>query len=536
MNLMSKIITGLLCSAISMGAFAGVDYDKKEIKSYLTSEPPDLNGMKATDQVSIQILGHVMEGLTTYDKRGKITPGVAESWNIDDKKAVFKLRKNAKWSDGKVVTANDFVFAWRNVVDPKTASQYAFIMYNLKNAEKINQGKADIKTLGVKAVDDYTLEVEFEKPTPYFTSLTAFVTYYPAREDIVKKHGEKYAAEYNTAIYNGPFKITKWVHGASLKLEKNSNYWNAKKVKINVIDFPYVTSDPNAIFNLFKDNKIAHASLNSETIKDALKQKLKLKKFSDGSVFYIEFNYRDSRVTRNKNFRKAIQAVWNPKELVDKIIALPGNLPAYSLFPVWLKGENATFRKEYPAKKVSLDTKKAKEYLELAKKELGIKEFKPIVLLIGDSDTARKQAEYMQDLLKKRLGLDVKLDIQTFKQRLAKMTTGEFDMVAAGWGPDFDDPMTFADLFASWNENNRGKYKSAEYDKYVKVAQKSNDLKERLNAFAKLQELIVDDVVILPQYERGIIYVQNNELKGMVRNVIGADPNFIHASVKKPKK
>jgi len=508
-----------------------VDFEKQKVTIALADEPPSLNSIKSTDQISFFILGHTNEGLLNYGKRNKLAAGVAEKWEVNDKGAKFWLRKNAKWSDGKPVTAHDFVFAWRTVVNPTTASEYAFIMYPVKNAEAITNGKKSPDTLGVKAIDDYTLEVTFERPCGYFLGLMAFGTYYPVREDFYKAQGERYAADKENLLFNGPFKLTHWVHGAALKLEKNEHYWNKGAVHLNEVDMPYITSDALARFNLFKDGKIATTGLDGETLKNALQNKYKIRKFSDGAIFYQEFNYREGRVTANIHFRKALQLVFDPNELVDKVVAVPGNIPARSLIPLWVKGVEDKFRKEYPAKEISVDIKKAKEHLAIAKKELGLTEFPPLVLLVGDSPTASKQAEYLQNLYKKNLGLDVKIDKQIFKQRLAKMSVGDFDMVSAGWGPDFNDPMTFADLFASWNENNNGRYNNPEYDKLIRIAQNSADPKIRMDAFSKMQDIIIDDVAILLQYEAGSVYVQSRKLKGVSRRVIGADPSYVNARV-----
>ena len=215
------------------------------------------------------------------------------------------------------------------------------------------------------------------------------------------------------------------------------------------------------------------------------------------------------------------------------MLATPGNLRGESLFPVWLDGVNDKFRKEYRAPRASVDPVKAKAFLAKAKQELGIDEIPPLVLLVSDSPTAAKQAEYLQGLLKSRLGLDLKIDIQTFKQRLAKMTAGEFDLVGAGWGPDFDDVMTFGNLFASWNLNNRGRYNNPEYDRLVRVAMASSEPKIRMDAMGELQQILFDGAVMLPQYEQGVIYLLHPKLKGVVRRVVGADPDFTYARVVK---
>lgn len=524
----------LLCLAVAGNAVAqeaAVDFENQRITIALTQEPPQLNGMKATDQVSILVLSHVMEGLVRYDRRGQIVPGVAERWEMDDTGATFWLRSDAKWSDGQPVTAHDFVFAWQNALNPATASEYAFILYPVKNGEAVNKGEMPVTALGVSAEDDYTLRVEFERPTGYFVKLTAFTTYFPVRRDFFESRGDRYAADATDLLYNGPFKMTEWVHSASLRMVKNQDYWDRDKIVLNEINAGYITADTRARLNLFIDDKIVHTRLDGETYKDALTQKFRIRRFSTGSVFFLEYNHRPERVTSNLNLRRAIQYTFDGDEFVNKVLATPGNLPGRSLFPVWLDGVNDKFRQEYPPEVISPDTAKALDYLEKAKAELSVDEIPPLVLLVSDSPTAAKQAEYMQGLLKSKLGLDIKIDIQTFKQRLAKMTAGDFDIVGAGWGPDFDDVMTFGDLFASWNLNNRGRYSNPEYDRLVRVAMNSSVPQVRMDAMAGLQQIVQDDAIILPQYEQGVIYLMHPKLRGVVRRVVGADPDFTYGRV-----
>ena len=527
------------CLAIQFAQFTqaqveatSVDYDSQTITIALAQEPPQLNSMKATDTVSIMVLGHVMEGLVRYDRRGNVVPGVAERWELNDKGATFWLRKDALWSDGQPVTAHDFVFAWQNALRPVTASEYAFILYPIKNAEAINTGQMEPETLGAVAVDDYKLEVTFERPTAYFLKLTAFSTYLPVREDFWKSRGGTggtFAADAEDLLYNGPFEMTEWVHSASLKMVKNQRYWNKRAIKLNAINADYITADTRARLNLFIDGKIVHTRLDGETYKDALTQRFRIWRFNTGSVYFLEYNHRPGRVTRNLNLRRAIQHVFDPDEMVNKVLATPGNLRGESLFPVWLAGVNDKFRREYPAPLAAYDLAMAKQYLAKAREELG--EIPPLVLLVSDTPTSAKQAEYLQGVLGSKLGLDIKIDIQTFKQRLDKMTKGEFDIVGAGWGPDFDDIMTFGDLFASWNLNNRGRYNNPEYDRMVKIAMNNTDPKTRMDAMAQAQQILHDDAVVLPQYEQGVIYLRHPRVKGVVRRVVGADPDYTSASV-----
>jgi oligopeptide transport system substrate-binding protein len=236
-------------------------------------------------------------------------------------------------------------------------------------------------------------------------------------------------------------------------------------------------------------------------------------------------------LTANVNLRRALALVSDPGELVYKVMKVPGNLPGVSLFPAWLPGVNGLFRQEYPPATVHVDVAEARRYLELAKQELGVETMPPLILLTGDDPLSNSQAEYFQNVFKRTLDIDVKIDKQIFKQRLAKMTAGQFDMVAAGWGPDYDDPLTFGDLFSSWNKNNRGAYSNPELDRYVRIAQSSLDPKARMDAFGAIQKIVQEDVVIIPSYERGLVYVRNPRLNGIVRRVVGADPDYTSAYI-----
>jgi len=511
---------------------AALDWQGRKVTLAMTSEPPDLNSTTSTDAVSIMVLNHVMEGLLTYDPDGNLVAGVAERWQLREDGARFWLRKDARWSDGRPLTAHDFVFAWRQVLAPATASQYAFILFPLANAQAINEGQLPPERLGVQALDRYTLEVRFSRPCPYFPGLTAFATLYPVNEAFYRSRGERYAADAGDLLYNGPFRLTQWVHGASLKMEKNQHYWNREQVWLNEIDVPYITEDGNARFNLFRDNHIALAdNLGEQTLGGALRERMQIKSFLDGGIFYLEFNHRPDRVTRNLHLRKAIQAVFNANDFVYKVLGSPGTYPAYTLFPRWMKGERDLFKREYPPRKPTVDIQRARDYLAAAKRELGVDSLPALTLLADDSAGGNRSAEFLQTLFKQTLGLEIKVDVQIFKQRIAKMTSGDFDLVMAGWGPDYNDLLTYADLFMSVNLNNRGRYSSQVYDHWVEVAQNTVDVKSRMRAFGQLQQILFDDVVILPMYERGKVYVQHPNLRGVIRRAVGGDPNFNYAVI-----
>ena len=506
-----------------------VDYENRSITLVLEQDPPQMDSTRSTDAISTRVLGHVMEGLTRYDDRNRLTAGVAERWEIREDGATFWLREDARWSDGRPVTAHDFVFAWRRVQDPATTSEYAFIMYGIENAEAVNTGELPIEALGVEAVTDYRVEVRFERPIAFFDRLVAFATFLPVREDFVRAQGDRYGSSATTLLYNGPFAISRWSRGARLTLDQNPEYWDRDSIWLERIDFGYITADTRAELNLFRDGKVAMANLDSETMHNALQQRWRIHRFDDGVLFYVGFNHRPDRLTRNRNLRRAFDLTFDPHEFVNRIIATPGNRPGISLFPAWMQGAEGRLREEVPPRPSEVDLERARHYLELAREELGLERFPPIVLLTGDSPTANKQAEYLQSMWGQTLGLEIRVDVQIFRQRLAKMTAGDYDLVLAGWGPDYNDPLTFGDLFASWNLNNRGRYANDELDHWVRRAQNELDPHLRAQAFGEIQRIVAEDVVVIPTYERARLYVMHPRLKGVVRRQISPDPDFNRA-------
>ena len=535
---MFRKLFGPFLILLSFGVAAqdtAVDYATQSVQIALSSEPRNLNSIRATDALSIFYLEHAMEGLLRKDARNQLVGGVAERWEMEDTTARFWLRQDAMWSDGVPVTAHDFVFAWREVVNPQIAAEYASIMYMVKNGEAINQGKMPLDALGITAIDDYTLEVELEAPTGYFLNLMSFMIFYPVREDFYKAQSGRYFADVRNMVFNGPFKITSWIHGASIRMEKNPLYWNADTIELNVIDTPYITNDSAARFNLFKDGKLAIENgiqgLSAEQLRGALDYRMRIRSHSDGSLFYLEFNHRPERPTSNLNLRKAIQAVYDSQELVYKVIGIAGYIPGKALVPVYMNGVNGKFRQEYPIVEAELSLEKARQYLALAKQELGIEEFPPLSILGDTGELPILEAQYFQSLLKRTLDLDIKVDLQQFKIRLDKMLSGDFDLVLAGWGPDYEDPMTFVDLFASWNVNNRGRYASDEYDSHVRLAQSTSDQQVRMDAMGKAQQLIIDDAVILPNFERVANTVQHPKLEGVLFKQTGASMVLTYARV-----
>jgi len=513
-------------------AIQGIDVARKAVAINLVDEPKTLDAQKADDTIALTILNHVQEGLVRMDARNVVVPGMAESWKETSPTSYeFKLRTTNVWSDGKPVTAGDFVYAWQRGVDPKTASPYAFILFYLKNAQAINEGKMPLDQLGVKAVDDHTLVVTLENPTGFFLRVLPFATYAPSRKDIVELHGEKYAADADKIPFNGPWTITEWNHNASIKLVKNEKYWNKDAIAINEINMPYLIRDENSEYNMFKAGKYAlMQTISKELLPNAQESKFQIRKYNSGTVWYLQVN-TTRPTTANKNLRKAIQFALDRNEFVTQVIGIPGAKPIYGIIPEYFPGVAKSYGEEYPLSFKDSDLETAKKHLAAAKKELGVAEIPEISILASDSNTARRDMEYVQRYLKEKLGLQIKLDFQTFKVRLERSDRKDFDIVYSGWGPDYLDAMTFADLHTSWNGNNNTGWKSAELDALIKTAMSSTDAKVRLDAMAKTEEILVEDAPIIPIYQAARVYVQDPRLVGVLRRTVGPDPDFYYARI-----
>ena len=415
----------------STTAAKAIDVENQSITIAIREEPPQLNTTLATDASSGMVLSHVMEGLLRMSMDDQLEPALAERWQITETQATFWLRNDAKWSDGKPITAHDFIFAWKTALLPELGSQYAFLLYAIKNGRAINEGTMPPESLGVSAADDFTLIVELERPIAFFDKMVTFQTYFPIREDFYNSTNGRFGADAAEMLYSGPFVISNWVHGSSILLERNPYYWDQDKISLKTINIGYITSDAGATLNFFKDEKIAYTTLQAENLTNALEQRWHIQREQDGTVFFLEFNHRDDRVTRNHNLRRAMQLVMDMEELVYKVTKLPGYIPGKSLFPGWLQGINDKFRKEYPVPELKLNRELARQHLEMARRELGIDKIPEIVLLSGDNPVSNIQSEWTQAVLKAHLDIDVKIDKQIFKQRLAKMTQffGKLDFI-----------------------------------------------------------------------------------------------------------
>jgi len=479
----------------------------------------------ASDVESFTTYTQVYEGLVReVEKNGVVTTELAGAekvtTNADKTVYTFKLR-DAKWSDGKAVTAQDYVFAWTRQADPNTAADYMMFLdeIGVKNAKEFSEGKVGADQLGVKAVDDKTFEVTLKAPTAFFESACAFKGLVPGREDLFKAQGDKYGTDFKTMAYNGPFIIGDYQKGSKVVYKKNETYWNAKAIKLQTCN-ANIIDEPATVVKMFESKELDMAGATGDDLAK-LKAKAEAKEFRhntgyDPSVSYLYLNVEKS-VLKNAKVRLALSLALNRQQYLDVIFKR--HYPAFGIVPQKMAAGTKDYRKEVaePLKDVKEDPKKL---MEEGLKELGITDPSKVELTIlngKQSSTSKALSEYVQKTYLDAFGIKIiikySVDNPTYFTERQK---GNFDICSGGWGADYNDVNSFFACFTSDSQNNNGKYNSPEYDRLVKGAAKESDPAKRVEMYKKAeQEIIVKDAALIPTHYRDINNFQHNYLKGM---------------------
>ncbi|MFB5266196.1 peptide ABC transporter substrate-binding protein [Paenibacillus enshidis] len=504
----------------------------------LMSEPPTFDPAQAQDSQTNTVLKTMYEGLTRMGEDGKEQPGVAESWEIseDGLTYTFKLRDNAKWSNGDPVTANDFVFAWQRVLDPSTAPAppYAYQLYYIKNAEAYNltgtegyKGTAvkDFADVGVKAVDDHTLEVKLENPTPYFLGLTSFYTYYPVHSSV--EGNDKWAVNKDTMITNGPFTLTDWTKGQTIEVSKNENYWDKDSIKLSKIHMSLVNSGATELSS-YQSGQLDFAGHPTGEIPTdqipAVKQQLPDEFHVKGiaSTYYYLFNTKE-KPFNNVKVRKAFAMAIQRQPLVDNV-TLGGQLPAYGFVPPGIKGATDEFRNEIKdSAYFTEDLTEAKKLLAEGMAEEGVTSIPPVTLIYNSSEAHQKIALAVADMWKKNLGVDVQTQNQEWGVFLDNRRQLNYQIARAGWTADFNDPINFLEMWTANSGNNDSGYANPAYDALIKQAKETTDPAARNEIFAKAEKILIqDDMVVAPIYYYTNVSLTKPNVKGIQIDFSGA--------------
>ncbi|MDI3310306.1 MAG: peptide ABC transporter substrate-binding protein [Thermoanaerobacterium sp.] len=521
---LSAVLTGCGGSATNSASNSG--NDKQVLNLNLVQEPSTLDPQKATDVVSIDILTEVLDGLTRYDKNGKIEPGsgLAKSWDIskDGLTYTFHLR-DAKWSDGNPITAQDFEYAWKRALDPKTASQYAYQLFYIKGAEEYNAGKGTADQVAVKALDDKTLQVTLKAPTPQFLGLTSFVTYLPLEKSVYEKYGDKIGTDPDKLVYSGPFVISQWNHEQSITLKKNKDYWDSSSVKLQTVNFTMI-KDNNTLVQNYDSGTLDSIFVPGDYI-DKYKSSSEYSDKALATNWYIQFNTKNP-VFKNADIRKAFTLAIDRKSFVEQVTK-DGSIPAEAVVPPGIPGYNGDFRKEAgEAYFKDNDVLQAKELLKKGMSELGISKLPTITLLGDDTDNAKKYDQALQQMWSQNLGVNVQIQNVAFKVRIDMMDKGNYDMVFAGWGADYNDPLTFLDMWETNNGNNTAFYSNPQYDKLIDEAKVNGDLKARNDELIQAEKILMDDMPIGPVYFQARQFVVKPYVKDLYFPTFGSDWEF----------
>ncbi|ASK62578.1 peptide ABC transporter substrate-binding protein [Virgibacillus phasianinus] len=493
---------------------------------------PTMDSSMATDEYAFQFLNETMEGLYRLGENVELKPGIAKDHKVSDDGLTwtFDLREDAVWSNGDPVTAHDFVYAWRRAVNPKTGSEYGPYMMGgvIKNATAVSEGEMPVEKLGVKADGDYTLVVTLEKPTPYFESLAAFVTFLPLNEKFVEKQGDKYATSTDTLLFNGPFTLSDWKStSSSWNLIKNEKYWDAESVKLNKITYD-VVKDPQTAVDLYEKGEVDRAGLSSDLV-DKYSSHEDFEIVPGTGVFYLKFNQTTSDALANVNIRKAISRAINKQALVDEILN-NGSVVANGLIPSDFSKHPETgedFR-EINGDLVTFDVDKAQEFWKKGLEEIG-KEKVTLEFLGGDGETTKTMNEYIANQLESNLpGLEITLKQVPFEQRLELDTKMDYQIQFAGWLPDFLDPYTFLNLWLTDGGNNMMGYSDPKYDKLVQstVNELALEPVKRYEAFLEAEKVLFEDAAIAPLYQEAGAVLTSPKMKGYIRNPMGAPTEY----------
>ena len=529
---MKKILVLLmmLIFIISCGKNGG---SSKTFTLNLSDEPKSIDPQLSTDVLGGTVDDLITEGLTRKGKNGTFVPGLAEKWDksADGLKWTFHLRNGIKWSNGDPITANDFKNGWLRALKPETASEYAYMLYAIKNAENYNKKKGTAEQVGIKVIDDKTLEVTLEAPVPYFDSLVAFKTYAPLNQKFFDETGDKYFTEADKTVSSGAYTMESWTHGSEMTFKKNPNYWDNSNVNLETVVYKIIP-DNNSALNAFNNKEVDVTAITSEQAK-GFKDNPKMVSKNDGSVWYLLFNF-NNKTLANLKIRKALLMAIDREGLVKNVLNGYGTA-AKTFVPkgIGIKGLNdKDFTEGVPTSILAYNPQEAKKLLEEGLKETGATKFPNMSMLLNESGNNKVIAEYIQEQLRKNLGIELSLEAMTAQERFSRMSQKNFDLVFAGWSGDYPDAITYLDLFESTGGNNHGSYKNPQYDALVKTVRSTADQNTRIPALIQIEKIIAEDVPVGVLFHREKQYLVDKKVNGIGFTPIGGEFYFGSLSLK----
>ena len=533
MAMVAGLATG--CGTPGGGSSDGDSSDGKVFRYAVNTLPTTLDPTKGQSIGDNEIQHAITEGLTR-NTAGDVKPGIAESWDEseDGLTYTFHLRKDAKWSDGEPITAGDFEYSWKRLVNPETASPYAFIGDCLKNGQAIEQGNMDVEELGVKAVDDNTLEVTLEHPTSYFLSLIGSSGQFaPLRQDIVEKYGTDFAATSEKNVYSGPFVMTSSEDNV-WTFEKNDNYWDKDSINLDKCELNYVENTDTQL-SMYEAGDLDYVQVPTAYVPD---YKDKAEVFANGNVDFCYINSKsDNPVLGNKNFRLALNYALNRNDYNK--LANADTYTAFNglVFP-GLQAKGTTYGEAYDLNSYSYqldgDQDKATEYLNAAMQELGIANASDITVEVvtTDADSSKRIVETLQEQWQNALGINVKIRQVTYADIYGKVfPEHDYEIGYGGWGSDYDDPYSYLELFKSDSSYNYSQYENPEVDQLLAASQDEADTDARMDELNKAEQDILADGAFVPLQTRNVYYMLDDDTTGINFYYCSLNIDWVYADV-----
>jgi oligopeptide transport system substrate-binding protein len=480
----------------------------------------DLDSTTTTDSASTAILDNVMAGLYRLDRDDRPVPEQAKDVQIseDGLTYTFTLRDGLQWSNGDPVTSQDFKYAWLRAIDPKTAGQYAYIITTfVEGADEFNTGKGSAEDVAIETPDDKTLRVKLVAPSPFWLGLAGFFTYYPQNQKFVEQQGEQYAQNKNALIFNGPYTLTEFESTQGATLVKNKDYWDATNVDIQKVEMPIVKETDTAV-NLYESGELDEIEIDSEYV-DEYKGTPDYYTTTFFVTWYVVPQLK-MPIFQNKNILRAFQMSFDGQALVDTILN-NGSTVATGYVPEGMAGPgNQTFREAQGRVTPEYDPEQAKELFQKGIEEVG--ENPTIEYLTYDDSVSRDIATFLQQEWKK-MGAKIKVNIQPFDRALDLQSTGDFQLAMQGWIADYNDPMTFLDLFEPGSAYNTSNYENERYGQLIQGAREETDLARRMDMLLEAERILVEeDAGTAPIYFEGEVHLVKPFLKGYYDHKYGA--------------
>lgn len=538
-----KIFTLVLVVVMVFAVFTGCqsstsDEGTTSISVNVGPEPESIDPAfnEAVDGATLLI--HAFEGLMTLDKDGMPVLAQAAEYTVNDDETVytFTLRDDIKWTDGEIVTANDFIYAWKRAIDPANGTSYGYMFDVIKNGGEIYNGEEGVSLddFGAVALDDKTIEITLNAPTPYFLELCAFPNYFPVRQDIVEANPETWATDPATYVTNGPYTLTSWTHNSEMIYAKNANYYNVDSLGPDEIKF-VLMADDNAILAAFQNEEILFADSMPNDEIDAWRDKEEFHLEGQLGTYYVDFNtqkapFDDVRV------RKALSLAIDRNYIVEQI-GKAGQEPAPAFVPIGLTDNDATkeFR-EVGGEYYSVDpadyeanVAEAKELLADAGYPDG-EGFPTFEYMYNESTGHQQIAEALQNMWKEQLGVDSKLVSQEWSVFLQTRQDGNYEVARDGWLGDYNDPITFIDMNTTTSGNNNSHWSNSEYDSLVTQIKNSSDREERYSLMHQAEDIFMEESPVAPIYYYVDIFLMNPKLEGFYSSPLGYK-YFMYTSV-----